>query len=117
MAVDPMSINYNLTRLASLNIIDNPADVLNFWNTAMNGSGVFIFLGVVGLVLFLASRKFVDSDSEALSYASLIVTIAALFLFLIKDSSGEKVLGWGFFAIFLIITAISSYLNMINRKY
>ena len=115
--VDPMTINYNLTRLASLNVIDNPADAVTWWNGAMHGSGVFILLAVVGFVLFLASRKFVDSDTEALSYSSLIVTIAGLFLFLVSDSSGDKLLGWGYFAMLLIITAIANYLNMVNRNY
>jgi len=115
MVVDPMSVNYNLTKLVSINAIDNTADVVSWWNNIFGGSGIFILLGVVGLVLFLASRKFVDSDTEALSYAGLIVTLAGIFLFMVQTSDGSKLLGWGYLMIIVLITGIATYLNFTNR--
>ena len=115
--VNPMDINYNLTHLSGINPIEQPADWLSFWNHGLNGSGIFVLLGIAGLLLFFASRKFVNSDSEALSYSGFIITFAGLLLFIIKDSSGDPLLGWGYFAIIMIITAISIFLNFINRRY
>ena len=113
---DIMSINYNLTLLAEKNVFTDTADILSWWNTAMNGIGIFVLLGVLGLVLFLAARKFVDSDTEALSYSGFIITFAGLMLFIIKDSAGEALLSWGYLSLIILITAIATFLNFINRK-
>lgn len=115
--VNPMDINYNLTNLSSINPIDSPADWLSFWNNSLNGVGIFVLLGITGIVLFLAARKFVDSDTEAISYSGFILTFAGLLLFIIKDSYGNALLGWGYLAIIMIITAISTFLNFVNRRF
>ena len=115
--VNPLDANYNLTNFSSINPITQTADWLSFWNNSLNGLGIFILLGVTGLVLFLAVRKFVDSDTEAISYSGFIISFAGLLLFIIKDSAGEALLGWGYLAIILLITAISTFLNFINRRF
>ena len=116
MVVDPMSVNYNLTALSNTSVIDVPADVVSLWNGMMGGFGVFVIIGVLGLVLFLAARKYVDSDTEALSYAGYIITFAGLILFLVRDSSGVSILSWGYLVIIILITAIANYLNFVNRN-
>lgn len=115
--VDPMTINYNITALTSLSAVDNPGNVLNWWNQAIGGFGVFVLLAVIGLVLFLASRKYVTSDTEALSYAGFIVSFAGIMLFLITTDTGDKLIGWGYLVIIFLITSVSTYLNFINRKF
>lgn len=114
--VDPMTVNYDLTSLTSSSVIDNPATVLSNWNVMMNGTGIFVLLGVIGLVLFFAARKFVDSDTEALSYSGFIITFAGLLLFLVDTGTGEKLLGWGYLVIIILITAIATYMNFVNRR-
>lgn len=115
--VNPMDINYNLTNLSNISPIDNPADWLSFWNNGLDGLGVFVLLGVTGIILFLAARKFVDSDTEAISYSGFMMSFAGLLLFILKDSAGVPLLSWGYLAIILIITAITTFLNFINRRF
>jgi len=114
--VDPMSVNYNLTALSNVSVINEPGDWLSIWNGMMGGFGIFVMLGVVGLVLFLVVRRFVDSDTEALSYAGFITTFAGILLFLVETSDGSKLLSWGYLVIIILITAIANYLNFVNRK-
>jgi len=116
MVVDPMSVNYNITALTNVSVIDNPGDWLSVWNGMMDGFGIFVMLGVVGIVLFLAVRKYVDSDTEALSYAGFIITFAGILLFLVETVDGSKLLSWGYLVIIILITAIANYLNFVNRK-
>ncbi len=113
---DIMTANYNLSLLADKNMFTDTADILSWWNGAMDGIGLFVLLGVIGLVLFLAVRKFVDSDSEALSYSGFIVTFVGLMLFIIKDSAGDALLGWGYLSLIILVTAIATFLNFINRN-
>lgn len=115
--VDPMSVNYNLTALSNISVLDAPADAIVWWNSSLGGFAVFTLLAVIGLILFLAMRKFVDSDSEAIGYSSFIMTIVGIFLFVIETSSGDKILSWPYLIIIIIITAISNFLNFINRRF
>jgi len=115
--VDPMSVNYNLTELSRINLLENPADAINWWNNSLGGGAVPILIGVIGLILFLVMRKFVDSDTEAMTYSGYVLSITSFFLFLLKDNVGEPILSFGWFSLVLVFTAVSAFLNMINNKY
>jgi|AntAceMinimDraft_17_1070374.scaffolds.fasta_scaffold02896_7 hypothetical protein len=114
---DPLRSNYDLSGITNISIMDDPAGFLiNFQNVSGIPWVGTLLIGI-GIVLFFVMRNNVSSDSEAMAYSGLITSIAGIFLFLIKNSAGTPLVGWGFIFPIILITAVSVFMNLTARNY
>jgi len=112
-------LNYNMSSLINGVMMDDPSTWLSSWNQLTGGWALWVLLLVIGLVLFLGMRHNgrVESDTEALSYAGLMISIVGMLLFVIQTDNGYKLIEWYMLAPILIVTAIAIFLNFSNRNY
>ena len=115
------NFTYNLTKIVSTDIIDDPTQWIFNFNSEMGGTIIIAGLATLAIVLFLLARNLENvqgrvKDSEAAVYSGLIVSVIGLLLFFI-EVGGEKILTFEQLLIFLVATGIAILINSINRYY
>ena len=107
---------YDVSSMINSSIIDNPTGWLSGLNVGVGGFLMLGLLASIGIILFLSMRNFVTSDSEALSYSGLVVSIAGILIFVI-NTGGAKLITWPQLLPFFLITAIAFYVDFTSRNY
>ena len=109
---------YNITALVSINALEDTSDWVY---TVLNMIGPYvlpIILTVIGIVLFTLMRKVgTTSETEAASYAGVIISITAVLLFFVNTSSGNKLISWEQALPIFILTAVIIGFHKMNKDY
>lgn len=112
--------NYNITAILTTSPVDNPEQWLSVVNQELAGWMIVTILYVLGVVLFYAFQKFNPdkSDSFALVYSGLIVSLLGAFFFLVDvGTPGIKLIYWYQLAPMLIVTALAIAIDRFKRQY
>lgn len=113
-----MEAYYNLTKIFSSDVIDDPTQALGVFNSEMGGVVVTGVLAVIMVILFVYIRDAKGlKDSEAAVFASVSITFVGLLLFLASTTTGVKLLTWEQLIIFGIIAAVSIGFNYSSKSY
>lgn len=108
---------YNLTKIISVDIINEPSTWLFSFNNELGGFLLIGLLAVFGIILFILARQIEEvKDSRAAVYSGLIVSVLALLLFFI-EADGNKVLSFDQLMVFLVITGLAIIIDRIARNY
>jgi len=101
------NFTYNLTKIISTDIIEEPTTWLFNFNSEMGGIIFLAFLVVFAIVLFVLARQLEGvADTKAAVYSLFIVTLLGTLLFFI-EVSGSKLLTFGQLLFFLIALALA----------
>lgn len=114
------NFTYNLTKIFSPEIIQDPPYWLANFNQELGGLAIFTILIVFGVVLFFASRSRPEtSDSEAALLAGSISTIVGVLLFIVDIVAlpQTKLLTWIQLVPFIVFTAVFAFVNHMNKNY
>lgn len=107
---------YNLSKIISTDMLENPASWLANFNGEMNGQFIIFCLGASLLTLFFIARTLDGvTDSEAAVASTLVISIVATLLFFIVVE-GQKLLSFDQLMIFLVLMAVSVLGNEINKR-
>lgn len=119
LSTNVMDIYYNISNIVNPDIINNPQSLIGGVNNALNGWLTPSLLVVLGVVLYLGIKSYDESmkDSEAALYSSYVMSIMALFLFLISLGENAKLLSWEWLTIFLVLTGTLILVDKFNRSY
>ena len=112
-----LNSTYDLSAIANVNVVNTPVDFLYNIDAALNHLLIVSLLFIIGFGLFFAMKKIIDSEVEALGYASIVTVFFGLLLFLARKTAGEPLLEFVKLTPFIIITAITIYMNMSNRSF
>lgn len=114
-----MDIYYNISSIVDPTIIDSPQALIGGVNTALNGWLTPTLLIVFGIILFLGIKSYSQDmkDSEAALFASYVISVMSVFLFLISLGEEAKLLSWEYLVVFLVITGVLIFVDKFNRKY
>lgn len=86
------NLTYNLSKIISTDIIDEPTTWLFNFNNEMSGVFLLAIMIVFSIVLFLLARNLEEvADTQAAVYSLLIVSVLGLLLFFI-EVDGAKLL-------------------------
>lgn len=114
---NPLNQTFDLTPLTNTSVIDTPVDWLYYIDGFLNHYMIVAILLLIGVALFFGMKKIINSEVEALGFASLVITFSGLLLFLARTTEGEPLLSFVKLTPFIIITSITIYLNLSNRSY
>lgn len=115
---DIMTSNYNLTKVFSTDVFDNPTGWFAGLNNELSGyviTGILVFIGVVMFVYMKENKGL--KDSEAGLFSGVIISIVGLLLFVASTGTSVKLLSWEQYMLFLVITASLIIVNFIGRRY
>jgi len=110
---------YNLTKIFSADMIEDPTLWLANFNMEMGSIVVPVLMVLIGLVLYVVMKETGTTDSEALLYAGIIISLIGVFAFIIDITTlpGVKILTWIQLVPFIIFTAIMVFVNHANQQY
>ncbi|MCK4522460.1 MAG: hypothetical protein KAU20_07845 [Nanoarchaeota archaeon] len=111
---------YNLTSIISGDIITEPTRWIANVNLQLGSLMIVTFLVIFGVVLFLAARRKDNiSDSEAASFAGIVISFIGMLLFVI-DIVGlpdVKLLEWTHLLPIMVITGLALLANYVNKRF
>lgn len=110
-------IYYNLSGLASDEVVTNTGMWLANFNA--QGGGIIVpgIIIAIGVFIFITLRFITKNDTQSWSYAGTVCTFISFLLFIIETGSYPKLVSWQFFLIVIIVTALGLFLHTINRDY
>jgi len=109
---------YNLTKIISDDIINEPTSWLVNLNGELGGFVITAFLAVLAIVLFILARQNDNiKDSAAAVYSGLVVSVIGLLFFFIEPVTSVKLLTFNQLLIFLVATSISILIDRVARNY
>ena len=117
--IDPILENqtYNLTKLFSPDLLNDPARWIVNYNEAMGGFYMITALAIIGIVLFIIAKRSDEiEDTQAAVYAGAVTSITGVLLFLIRVD-GVKLLEWYHLTIFIVLTMLAIIIDKVTRKY
>jgi len=114
---NPLNQTFDLTAITNTNIVDTPVDWLYYIDGFLNHYMIVSILLLIGVVLFFGMKKVINSEVEALGFASVVISFFGLLLFLARTTAGEPLLSFVKLSPFIIITLIVIYINFSNRRY
>lgn len=107
---------YNLTKIISTDIINDPSGWMVNFNSEMGGFVFVSMLIVLAIVLFILARTLDDvKDSKAAVYSGLITSVIGFVLFLV-EYEGSKIISFEQWFVFLVATAIAILIDRIGRN-
>lgn len=110
------NLTYNLTKIISTDIINEPNTWLFNFNNEMSGILFLSFMVVFAIVLFLLARQLEGvPDTQAAVYSLLIVSVLGLLLFFI-EVDGSKLLSFEQLLPFLIALSLSVGADRLTRN-
>lgn len=113
-----MESQYNLTKIISGDIIDNPTSWFSNFNSELGGYLFITLVAVLGLVLFFVMRERSNvKDSEAALFSGFIISLVSLLAFLVTAVEGVKIISFEQFVTVLVFTGVMVIAHFIRQRY
>jgi hypothetical protein len=112
-----LNMTFDVTNIANASVVVTPVDFLYNIDSALNHYLIVSILFLLGFGLFFAMKKVIDSEVEALGYSGIVIVFFGLLLFLARTTEGEPLLSFIKLTPFIIVTAITVYINFSNRRF
>lgn len=115
---DPLTCNYNLSRILEVDVITEPGTFLYVFDSVAGGFLMITFLAVLGLVVFVVTRNNNVDDLDSIIFSSFMTTIIGVLLFLVPlNIEGAKLITWARLIPFIVILLISVFIKKSNLNY